>query len=55
MPFSRRAVGAHERECKRRHKPATELDMMAETFMIQWLCGVGRFDTNDPCDEWPVP
>jgi hypothetical protein len=31
------------------------LDAIGDTFMIQWLTGVGRFDTNDPCDEWPAP
>ena len=23
--------------------------------MVRWLSGVGEFDTNDPCDEWPIP
>lgn len=26
-----------------------------EGAMVRFLTGTGEFDTNDPCDEWPVP
>lgn len=35
--------------------PSPPAIALSDGRMIRWLTGVGEFDTNDPCDEWPVP